>query len=127
MADNKIEIDMRLLSIITLAKKHEKAVLTNAIKTAIREGNYTTKLDSYGTIQLKNYTKSYYSEEDQAKIDKFIEENGIKKISETTENYTIEIVPSEKAVNEYNKMLTEEENSQHKNLSKLATQLKQTL
>lgn len=117
-------LDMRLLVFATLGKKAEKRIMTEKTKQAIRDNDYTVKFADYGTIQKKNYTKSYYSEEDQKQIDEFIKSKGFKKITETKEEYTIEIVPSTKGIKEYEKMLNEQEQSQHKNISKVASQIK---
>ena len=78
-------------------------------------------------IELKERkAKAKYSPEDQAKIDKFIADNHIEKITETKENYKVEIIPSEKAIKEFNKMLDDLENSQHKNIAKVASKVKKS-
>lgn len=117
-------LDMRLLVFATLGKKAEKRIMTEKTKQAIRDNDYTVKFADYGTIQKKNYTKSYYPEEEQRQIDEFIKSKGFKKITETKEEYTIEIVPSTKGIKEYEKMLNEQEQSQYKNIAKVASQLK---
>lgn len=117
-------IDMRLLAFATLGKKAEKQLMSGEVKNAIRSNDYTVKFADYGTIQKKNYTKSYYSEKDQKQIDEFIKSKGFKKITETKEEYTIEIVPSAKGIKEYEKMLNEQEQSQYRNIAKVASQLK---
>ena len=117
-------VDLRQMAFATLWKKYEKKLNNEDTKTAIRNGDATYKFADYASISLGKSTTSKYSEEDQAKIDKFIEENGIKKIAETKENYKIEIVPSEKAINEFNKMLEDLSQSQHKNIAKVASQVK---
>ena len=117
-------LDMRLLVFATLGRKAEKQIMTEKTKQAIRDNDYTVKFADYGTIQKKNYTRSYYREEDQKQIDEFIKLKGFKKITETKEEYTIEIVPSTKGIKEYEKMLNEQEKSQHKNIAKVASQLK---
>lgn len=123
----KIEIDMRLAIFATLYKRQEKKTITNEVKEAIRKGEYTTKFDSYGKIVCKNYTKSYYKPEDQEAIDKFIKEQGFEKVTETIENHTIEFVPSEKGIKEFNKSQAEQENSQYRNIAKVASQLRNTI
>lgn len=117
-------LDMRLLVFATLGRKAEKQIMTEKTKQAIRDNDYTVKFADYGTIQKKNYTRSYYREEDQRQIDEFIKLKGFKKITETKKEYTIEIVPSAKGIKEYEKMLNEQEKSQHKNIAKVANQLK---
>ena len=117
-------LDMRLLAFATLGKKAEKQLMSEEVKNAIRSNDYTVKFADYGIIQKKNYTKSYYKEKDQKQIDEFIKLKGFKKITETKEEYTIEIVPSAKAIKEYEKMLTEQERSQYRNIAKVASQLK---
>lgn len=117
-------LDMRLLVFATLGKKAEKRIMTEKTKQVIRDNDYTVKFADYGTIQKKNYTKSYYPEEEQKQIDEFIKSKGFKKITETKEEYTIEIVPSAKGIKEYEKMLNEQEQSQYRNIAKVASQLK---
>lgn len=119
-------IDIRQLVFATLWKKYEKKINTEEVKNEIRTGKAKYKFAEYGTIKLKDYTTSKYSEEDQAKIDKFIEENGIKKISTTKPNYSIEFVPSEKAIKEFDKMIAELEKSQFKNIAKVANTVRAT-
>ena len=117
-------LDMRLLVFATLGKKAEKQIMTEKTKQAKRDNDYTVKFADYGTIQKKNYTKSYYPEEEQRQIDEFIKSKGFKNITETKEEYTIEIVPSAKGIKEYEKMLNEQEQSQYRNIAKVASQLK---
>ena len=117
-------LDMRLLVFATLGKKAEKRIMTEKVKQAIRDNDYTVKFADYGTIQKRNYTKSYYSEEDQKQIDEFIKSKGFKKITETKEEYAIEIVPSTKGIKEYEKMLNEQKQSQYRNIAKVASQLR---
>lgn len=57
-------------------------------------------------------------------IQDYCKENDIEIIDEIKDDYKITFKPSQKAINEYNRMLTEQEESQHKNLAKLATQMK---
>lgn len=99
------KFDLRIASIATLMKKVEKSIMTEDIKDAIRNNKITTIANGYGKIKLKPYTQKKFTPEDQAKIDKFIEDNHIEKITETKENYSIEIIPSEKAETEFDKML----------------------
>lgn len=119
-------IDLRLMAFATLWKKYEKKINTNSTKEAIRDGSATYKFADYCNITLDKHTTAKYSKEDQEKIDKFIEENGIKKISETKENYSVEFVPSEKALKEFDKMIKELENSQYRNIAKVASMVKRT-
>ena len=119
-----MQIDLRQIAFATLWRKYEKKLNTEEIKDEIRKGTATYLFADYCSITLKDYTTSKYSDEDQAKIDKFIKENGIKKISTTKPNYSIEFMPSEKAIKEFNKMLTELEQSEHRNIAKVATKVK---
>lgn len=116
-------IDLRQMAFATLWKKYEKKINTEEVKQAIRENREDVgyKFADYAKVRLKPYTSSKYSKEDQAKIDKFIEENHIEKITETKEDYSIEFVPSEKAINEFNKMLNDLEQSKHRNIAKVAS------
>ena len=114
-------VDIRQLVFATLWKKYEKKINTEEVKNEIRTGEATYKFADYGTIRLKDYTTSKYSEEDQKEIDKFIEEKGFKKIVETKPNYSVEFVPSEKAIKEFDKMIEELQDSQYKNIAKVAS------
>lgn len=122
-----MQIDLRQIAFATLWKKYEKKINSEKAKTEIRDGKATFIFADYCSITMKDYTASKYSEEDQAKIDKFIAENGIKKITTTKENYSIEFVPSEKAIKEFNKMLKELEQSEYRNIAKIATKVKGTI
>lgn len=117
-------IDLRQLAFATLWKKYEKKINNEKTKDAIRNGEATYKFADYCHVSLGKSTTTKYSEEDQAKIDKFIKDNHIEKISETKENYKVEFVPSEKAIKEFNKMIKELENSQYKNIAKVAEKVK---
>lgn len=120
-----MEIDLRQMAFATLWKKYEKKINTQETKEAIRNRTAKFKFADYCNVTLDSYTQpAQYAPEDQAKIDKFIEENGIKKISETKEDYKVEFIPSEKAIKEFNKMLQELENSQYKNIAKVASKVK---
>ena len=119
-----MQIDLRQIAFATLWRKYEKKINTEEIKNEIRNSTASYIFADYCSITLKDYTTSKYSEEDQAKIDKFIKENGIKKISTTKQNYSIEFIPSKKAIKEFNKMLTELEQSKYRNIAKVATKAK---
>lgn len=106
-------IDLRQLAIAKLWSNYNKKLNNEATKQALRNGEKTINSD-YATITLDNYTKSYYSAEDQAKIDKFIADNNIKKITETKENYSVEIVPTPKAHKEFEKMIAELQDSNNR-------------
>lgn len=120
-------IDLRLIAFITLMKKLEKEIITNNVKDTIRNSEAIYKFADYCNVTLKSYTQSKYTEEDQAKIDKFIADNHIEKVKETKDNYAIEFTPSEKAIAEFNKMLVELETSQYRNIAKVASQVKEVI
>lgn len=119
-------IDLRQMAFATLWKKYEKKLNSNTTKEAIRNNEVEYKFADYCKVTLDDYTpQSKYSEEDQAKIDKFIEENDIKKLpAEKKLNYSVEFVPSEKAIKEFNKMIEDLEQSEHKNIAKVASNVK---
>ena len=119
-------IDLRQMAFATLWKKYEKKLNSNTVKQAIRNGEVEYKFADYCEVALDDYTpQPIYSKEDQAKIDKFIEENGIKKLpAEKKLNYSVEFVPSEKAIKEFNKMIKDLEQSEHKNIAKVAANVK---
>lgn len=124
-------IDLRLMAFATLGKKLEKTLNNEETKRAIRNGDVTYKFADYCNVSLGKQPQKHY-EKDGEKIEldttKIIQDyckaNGIDIIEETKENYKITFKPSQKAISEYNKMLAEQEESQYKNIAKLATQMK---
>lgn len=128
---NNLEIDLRLMSFATLGKKLEKTLNNDKTKTAIRNGEVTYKFADYCKVSLgKQHFTHYKKDGEEIEIDtksiiaQYCKENGIEIIDETKDDYKVTFTPSEKAVKEYNKMLTEQEESQYKNIAKLATQMK---
>lgn len=124
-------IDLRLMAFATLGKKLEKTLNNDETKKAIRNGDVIYKFADYCNVSLGKYTQKHYEKDgktielDTTKIiQDYCKANGIDIIEETKENYKVTFKPSQKAINEYNKQLTEQEESQHKNLAKLATQMK---
>ena len=124
-------IDLRLMAFATLGKKLEKTLNNDETKKAIRNGDVIYKFADYCNVSLGKYTQKHYEKDgkiielDTAKIiQDYCKANGINIIEETKENYKVTFKPSQKAINEYNKQLTEQEDSQYKNLAKLATQMK---
>lgn len=124
-------IDLRLMAFATLGKKLEKTLNNDETKKAIRSGDVIYKFADYCNISLgKQHFKHYEKDGKTIELDttKIIQDyckaNGIEIIDEIKENYKVTFKPSQKAINEYNKQLTEQEESQHKNLAKLATQMK---
>lgn len=122
-----MRIDLRQLAFATLWKKYEKKINNEKTKEAIRNGEATYDFADYCSLSLGKSTTSRYSAENQAKIDQFIKDNHIEKITETKENYKIEFVPSQKAKREFNKMLKELQNNEHKNLAKVASKVQKTM
>lgn len=124
-------IDLRLMAFATLGKKLEKTLNNEETKRAIRNGDVTYKFADYCNVSLGKQHFTHY-EKDGEKIEldttKIIQDyckaNGIDIIEETKENYKITFKPSQKAISEYNKMLAEQEESQYKNIAKVATQMK---
>lgn len=124
-------IDLRLMAFATLGKKLEKTLNNEETKKAIRNGEVTYKFADYCNVSLGKQPQKHY-EKDGEKIEldttKIIQDyckaNGIDIIEETKENYKITFKPSQKAISEYNKMLAEQEESQYKNIAKVATQMK---
>lgn len=121
-----MEIDLRQMAFATLWKKYEKKINTQETKEAIRNRTAKFKFADYCNVTLDSYTQpAQYAPEDQAKIDQFIKDNHIEKQSgKTINNYAVQFVPSEKAIKEFNKMLQELENSQYKNIAKIASKVK---
>lgn len=126
-----MQIDLRLMSFATLWKKLEKKLNTDKIKTAIRNGEATYKFADYASVKSKDNTITQYKKDgeiielDTTEIIKnYCKDNGIDIIKYTRENYSIEFVPSEKAIKEFNKMLGELEEGQYKNIAKVASQAK---
>lgn len=122
-----MEIDLRQLAFATLWKKYEKTINNEKTKEAIRNGEATYKFADYCSMSLGKCTTARYSPEDQAKIDKFIKDNHIEKITETKENYKIEFIPSQKAKREFHRMLKELQDNEHKNLAKVASKVQKTM
>lgn len=127
-------IDLRLMAFATLGKKLEKTLNNEETKKAIRNGDVTYKFADYCSISLGKQTQKHYEKDGktieidtQAIIQEYCKTNGIDIVEDTKENYKITFKPSQKAINEYNKMLTEQEESQHKNLAKVASQIKNTM
>lgn len=126
-----MQIDLRLMSFATLWKKFEKRLNTEAVKNAIRSGEATYKFADYASVKPKDNTITQYKKDgevielDTTEIIKnYCKDNGIDIVKYTRENYSIEFVPSEKAIKEFNKMLDELEEGQHKNIAKIASQVK---
>ena len=124
-------IDLRLMAFATLGKKLEKSLNNEEAKKAVRSGDVTYKFADYCNVSLGKQHFTHYEKDgkiielDTTKIiQDYCKENGIEIIDETKDDYKITFKPSQKAVNEYNRMLTEQEESQHKSLAKLATQMK---
>ena len=128
---NNLEIDLRLMSFATLGKKLEKTLNNDKTKTAIRNGEVTYKFADYCKVSLGKQHFTHYMKDgkeidlDRTKIiEQYCKENGIEIIDEVKDSYKVTFTPSEKATKEYNKMLTEQEDSQYRNIAKLATQMK---
>lgn len=127
-------VDLRLMAFATLGKKLEKTLNNEETKKAIRNGDVTYKFADYCNVSLGKQSQKHY-EKDGEKIEldttKIIQDyckaNGIDIIEETKEDYKITFKPSQKAINEYNKMLAEQEESQYKNIAKIATQMKSVI
>lgn len=115
------QLDLRQVAIARLWASYYNKLVTNAVKDDIRNNNIDNVIgNDYCAIIPSKQTNSRYSDEDQAKIDRFIADNHIKKIKETKEDYKLEFVPSEKAIKLFNQMLEELQNSQHRNIVKIA-------
>lgn len=128
---SNLEIDLRLMSFATLGKKLEKALNNDKTKTAIRNGEVTYKFADYCKVSLgKQHFTHYEKDGEKVELDtksiiaQYCKDNGIDIIDETREDYKVTFTPSEKAIKEYNKMLTEQEDSQYRNIAKLAKQMK---
>lgn len=124
-------IDLRQLAFATLWKKYEKKINNEKTKEAIRNGEATYKFADYANVKSKDNTITQYKKDgeiielDTTKIiQDYCNANGIDIVKYTRENYSIEFVPSEKAIKEFNKMLKELENSQYKNIAKVAEKVK---
>ena len=127
-------IDLRLMAFATLGKKLEKALNNEEAKKAVRSGDVTYKFADYCNVSLGKQHFTHYEKDgkiielDTTKIiQDYCKENSIEIIDEIKDDYKITFKPSQKAVNEYNRMLTEQEESQHKNLAKVAAQMKRII
>lgn len=124
-------LDLRQIMIATLWKKYETKLVSKKVKDAIKNGDVEYKFADYGKVILDKTTKTRYfkdgKEIKQADIIKqHCEDNGISIVKEEIKNHSVEFVPSQKAINEFNKMLLELENSQHKNIAKIAGNILET-
>lgn len=124
-------VDLRLMAFTTLWKKLEKKLNTEEVKEKIRKGKAIYKFADYSSVKQKDSTITQYKKDGEIIelsttdiIKEYCEKNGIEIIKNTRKNYAIEFVPSEKAIKEFNKMLQELEEGQHKNISKVASQVK---
>lgn len=124
-------VDLRLMAFTTLWKKLEKKLNTEEVKEKIRKGEAIYKFADYSSVKQKDSTITQYKKDGEIIelsttdiIKEYCEKNGIEIIKNTRKNYAIEFVPSEKAIKEFNKMLQELEEGQHKNISKVASQVK---
>lgn len=129
-----MEIDLRQLAFATLWKKYEKKLNTEEVKNAIRNGEATYKFADYASIKPKDNTITQYKKDSEIIelntteiIANYCKENGIEISKYTRENYSIEFVPSEKAIKEFNKMLEELQDSEHKNIAKVAANVANTV
>ena len=121
-------VDLRQFAFATLWKKYEKKINTNTVKEDIRNGTATFKFADYCNVTTKDYTTTKYKKDgeiielDTAEIiANYCKDNGIEITKVTKENYSIEFVPSEKAIKEFDKMIKELETSQYKNIAKVAS------
>ncbi len=125
-----MEIDLRLLAIATIGKNLEKKLNTEEVKTAIRNGDVTYKFADYCKVSTGKSPKTTYRKDGEISelntseiIAEYCKHNGIDIVTETRENYKVTFTPSEKAHKEFNKMLSEVEDSQYRNIAKVANQL----
>lgn len=123
-------IDLRLMAFATIWKQKEKELNTEAVKNAIRNGEAEFKFTDYCNITTGKNTRTVYKKDGEiieldtaAIIAKHCADNDIDIVKETRDNYSVKFTPSEKAYKEYNKMMVELEDSQHRNIAKVATQL----
>ena len=109
--------------IFALKYKLLKAI-TNSLekdKNAIKEGAKIT-FENYCKIQLVNCTKKSYSKEDQEKLDKFAQENGIEKQETTYTRIDIDGIPTE-IDDKVNEILATLEDSNDKDIKRVASKV----
>lgn len=104
--------------------KNEKAKQHLRNHGAVKFADYASI--SYGKQPFTHYEKDGKEIEIDTKeiIKKYCEENRIKIITETKEDYKVILKPSGKAVKEFDKMLNELAQSQFKNIAKIANGVK---
>lgn len=90
-------------------------------KEAIKE-NAKITFDKYAKIQLVECTKRSYSKEDQEKLDKFAQENGIVKQETKYIRIDIDNIPTE-VDTKVDKILTMLEDSNDKMIKKVASKV----
>ena len=119
-----MKVDLRALGIEKAFADMLKADFTNEVKEYLRE-NKQIKGNDYVQVVRNDYRKpATYSKEDQAEIDKFIAEKGFKKIQNPLqEEYSVEIVATQKARNEAMKILLNAIKNANSTVSKSATKV----
>lgn len=124
-------IDLRLMAFATLWKKLEKKLNTEEVKNEIRNEKATYKFADYCEVSTGKSPKTIYKKDgkiielDTTQIVKdYCKINGIEIAKEDRPNYKVTFTPSEKAKKEFDKMLTELEGSQHRNIAKIADAVK---
>ena len=119
-----MKIDLRALGIEKAFADMLKADFTNEVKEYLRE-NKQIKGNDYVQVARNDYRKpATYSKEDQAEIDKFIAEKGFKKIQNPLqEEYSVEIIATQKAKNEAMKILLNAIENANSTISKSASKV----
>lgn len=127
-----MEIDLRQLAIATLWKKQEKMLNSDKVKASIRNKTATYKFADYCSIKFKDNTITTYKKDGKdielnttQIIQDYCKTNGIDVVKCTRENYAIEFIPSEKAIREFKRMMEELEESDYRNIAKIASNAKE--
>lgn len=125
-------IDLREIIISKLWADHYNKIYykNEKVKTQLRN-HEPVKFADYCSINTSIQSHTHYMKDGKEIeistkdiIEKYCEENDIKIVVEKVEDYKLTLKPSEKAKKEFNKMLNELENSQFKNIAKVASQIK---
>lgn len=126
-------IDLRKIIIAKLWSNYynNEYYKNNEVKTAMRNNTATYKFADYANISYgKQHFTHYIKDGEEIEIDtkkiitQYCKDNDITIIDETKKDYKITLNPSQKAKKEFDKMLKELENSQHKNIAKVALEIR---
>lgn len=129
-----LKVNLKELAIATLWKNLEKKLNTETVKNAIRNNEVEYTYTNYASIKTSASPKKHYMKDGKEIaintseiIANYCKENNITIEIEQRPNYAIEIVPSETAISEFNKMLDILATSGNQNIRRTASGVKKTI